>query len=676
MKRIFSLQFMISSLAILSFFFSSCNEINDKTLSSLTVSVDKSSITAGESFVFTATGDDEVDYTSSAQFYVNNNLITGNTYTTDTAGTYTVYAKYNDITSNMINIVVVLPDLTITADKPFIYADSGDSFVFTVMSNNEVDYTASAEFYVNGDHIAGNTYTTNTAGTYTVYAKYNNVSSNTITIEVVAVELTITVDKPFIYADAGDSFAFTVMGNDNVNYTSSAKFYVNNSLITGNTYTTNTLGTYTVYAKYDDITSNTITIEVLKDIPPLTNLTLTADKSSIIADSGDSFVFTVMGNDYENYSSSAEFYVNNSLITGNTYTTNTPGTYTVYAKYSDITSNTISIEVVLPELTITADKSYILVDSGESFVFTVMGSNNVNYTSSVEFYVNNSLIAGNAYTNNTAGTYTVYARYYDVNSNAINVKVLLLSSCVHQHKVLIEDFTGTWCPYCSRVLCGIKLLHEQPQGDRILVAAIHRNGSGTDPWNLPAGAQLESAHSTLIGGNFEGYPTAYLNRQADWAYPEYTHLTQVTNMLQSFSPYGIAISSTLGASSGEVSISFSFNETLAGAKFVVYILEDDLIRNQANAGTPSYCFGNANPLRDFVHKDVVRKVVSSSIMGEDIPAGQSNAGSVYTKSFSTTYTSSNVANLKVMVIILNSGGHVVNVQVAPANTNQNYEIIP
>ncbi|MDR0295046.1 MAG: hypothetical protein LBH91_02490, partial [Prevotellaceae bacterium] len=52
---------------------------------------------------------------------------------------------------------------------------------------------------------------------------------------------------------------------------------------------------------------------------PLTSITLSVDKPSANIDLGESFVFTVNGNDEANYTSTAEFYINNSKISGNVY---------------------------------------------------------------------------------------------------------------------------------------------------------------------------------------------------------------------------------------------------------------------------------------------------------------------------------------------------------------------
>ncbi|MCL2097746.1 MAG: Omp28-related outer membrane protein [Bacteroidales bacterium] len=336
--------------------------------------------------------------------------------------------------------------------------------------------------------------------------------------------------------------------------------------------------------------------------------------------------------------------------------------------YSFFFSSCNEINEVTPlnSLTVTVNKAAIYENSGESFVFQATGDDNVDYTSVAEFYVNNNLIQGCTYTATLQGTYSVYAKKDDLTSNTVIIEVLP-SPTLYAHKVLIEDFTGAWCGWCPRVTYSIEQVHSRT--DKVLVAAIHRgNPSGPyyDPWNLSEGVALETAL------NLQGYPTAFLNRVTEWTYPENANINQPINMLKQTSTYGIAISSTLGAGSGTITVSFSFKESLPNARCVVYVLEDDLRCDQVNYTS---FFGGASVLVNFRHMDVVRKVVSSSILGQNIPSDQSVADNVYTMSFTaSSYTSSNIDKLKVMVILLNSNGRVENVQVAPANCFQDYEL--
>jgi len=51
-----------------------------------------------------------------------------------------------------------------------------------------------------------------------------------------------------------------------------------------------------------------------------------------------------------------------------------------------------------------------------------------------------------------------------------------------QKRVLIEDFTGTWCGYCPRVSYGIDRVMEQTT--KAVPVAIHQQSSGSDPYHF------------------------------------------------------------------------------------------------------------------------------------------------------------------------------------------------
>ena len=409
-------------------------------------------------------------------------------------------------------------------------------------------------------------------------------------------------------------------------------------------------------------------------VDELTSLTITSDKTTVLDNTGDVFTFSVIGNDGVNYTTTSTIYVNSSPISGNTFSANdNSGIHSVYAKYGDIQSNALNLiilgeNITFENITISAD-----VDGdaalNQKISFTVMGKvvseGNFNITSLVQLYVNGEAVDGTTFTPTVAQSYSIYAKIGTQTSNTITITVTAAPSG-YKHKVLIEDFTGAWCPYCTRILYAIDLLHAQTND--VLIAAIHRgNSSGGyyDPFNVPEGATLES---TVPG--FEGYPTAWIGRSKIWTYPEPNNLAQPQGMLKTSSPYGIAISSTLGASSGSIDISVAFDESLSSAKLVVYVLEDNLILNQANGYSDLY--GGKNPIPNFSHQDVVRKVVTN-ILGNAIPADKTTAGSTYTTTLSANYTSANVANLKVMAFILDSAGKVVNVRVVSANTTNDFE---
>ena len=64
-------------------------------------------------------------------------------------------------------------------------------------------------------------------------------------------------------------------------------------------------------------------------------------------------------------------------------------------------------------------------------------------------------------------------------------------------------------------------------------------------------------------------------------------------------------------------------------KLAVYMLEDGLVYNQRNF--TSY-YGGADPIRDFVHDDVLRRSLTN-VFGDDLPSDQVGHDKIYTRDF-------------------------------------------
>ena len=64
-------------------------------------------------------------------------------------------------------------------------------------------------------------------------------------------------------------------------------------------------------------------------------------------------------------------------------------------------------------------------------------------------------------------------------------------------------------------------------------------------------------------------------------------------------------------------------------KLAVYMLEDGLVYDQRNF--TSY-YGSADPIRDFVHDDVLRRSLTN-VFGDDLPTDQVGHDKIYTRDF-------------------------------------------
>ena len=112
------------------------------------------------------------------------------------------------------------------------------------------------------------------------------------------------------------------------------------------------------------------------------------------------------------------------------------------------------------------------------------------------FVTNDSEIDGSSYTFNDIGTFDIYAKFQNIKSDTEQVTVNQVPIEYKQY-VLVEDYTGTWCGYCTRVSFAIEELKKQTKD--AVVIAIHQG----DPMQFSLEATLRSHFGVT------GFPTAF-----------------------------------------------------------------------------------------------------------------------------------------------------------------------
>ena len=145
------------------------------------------------------------DVTSEATIYLKEGdvALEGATYTATAEGVYAFYAKYEDATSNTVELNVRMKiveeekPIKITATETTIKANGVDSTKFTVTQDG-ANVTDKSTIYVNESILNGNRFITTTPGTYIVYAVKGEQKSNELTIT--AEEVTST-GKSIVFAE-------------------------------------------------------------------------------------------------------------------------------------------------------------------------------------------------------------------------------------------------------------------------------------------------------------------------------------------------------------------------------------------------------------------------------------------------------------------------------------------
>lgn len=320
---------------------------------------------------------------------------------------------------------------------------------------------------------------------------------------------------------------------------------------------------------------------------------------------------------------------------------------------------------------LTADSSVKVI--GQTVTFTVKSKDGDDLTPEVEFFVDGEAIEGNTFTSEEVGNFNVTAQYFSVTSDPLLVNYHDGTGINFRKRMLIEDYTGTWCGYCPRVAWAIELVHNQTE--YAVPVAIHRPSSNEaspvyDPYNYPEAAQLENS----LGGS-GGYPKGFLNRTIQWTSLEPDHIDQAIGLTQGENPkLGLAMTSAIseGNISLDVNVMFGKNFT-NNLRLVVYVLENGLVYEQHNY--TSY-YDGVDILEDFDHNHVLRATLTN-IMGDDIDSTQATTGNVFTRSFTAPIPANvaNADNIEFVAFVIDETGKVVNVRKVGKAETQEIELL-
>ena len=231
-------------------------------------------------------------------------------------------------------------------------------------------------------------------------------------------------------------------------------------------------------------------------------------------------------------------------------------------------------------------------------------------------------------------------------------------------KLLLEDFTGTWCVFCPGA--GRAIEHAVEDNNRFIPVAIHYH---TD--SNPEEMQNQFSESIVNEYSVEGFPKVYLNRR-EKLWPNDYLVSSLETMLNRYAPVGLAINSTLTGNTLDVTVKVGFvteTTTVDNYKLVVFLLEDGLIYEQLNAALPDL----PDVIHDYEHNDVLRYSFTN-VKGDNLP-NQIADDHRYSKDFSVTLPSyiENSSNLKVVAFVVDKNANCLNVQVANVGANQDFD---
>ena len=321
------------------------------------------------------------------------------------------------------------------------------------------------------------------------------------------------------------------------------------------------------------------------------------------------------------------------------------------AEYEGLTSNTLTITVTDATPTsivlIFDEESYV---NGDSATFVVKDNFNNVVTTNSELTVNGSVTTANPYQFTANGTYNFLATFEGLTSNTVSFTIETPSvysdtnsftasgaPATFTKKVLLEDFTGTWCPQC-------------PPAGAAIVAAINGNSnifgvgyhaSGGDPMEIPETAYWSNYY------NVTGFPTVYVNG-ADTRW-NYNSMAQVDTELAETATVGLAIEGTIIGGKLDLEVEVGFNTTPnEEVKLMIYLVEDNVTTSTPQSGSSQ---GSS-----YVHRDVLREVYTDQL-GDVITSPNTANGGVFTRTITGLDLPSNVDNtdnLKIIAFVRNT----------------------
>lgn len=312
--------------------------------------------------------------------------------------------------------------------------------------------------------------------------------------------------------------------------------------------------------------------------------------------------------------------------------------------------------------------------------FRVVNEKGDDVTDKTTFYVNGELVEGSVFSSDKVGDFKVYGIYKDEKGADVKTQEVEFKVIIPKRKVVIEDYTGTWCGWCPKVIAGIEALKEKVDKSfsadgttsNIAVVAIHEKGGGplADPYQYGKLADLKKEFkvSTL--------PAARINRNTVWEVPEVGpyDFSAITAMAGKDTNIGIGVYSELDKGNLKVQVDVAYADgSEEGDKLVVYLLEDGLVNDQQNYlnDTEGSVFkGKGDPIKDFVHNEVLRKSLTG-IFGNPIKADALKAKLVnFEMAVPADY---NAKNLVLMAMIVDKDNNAKNAQMAHVGDDKPYE---
>jgi len=317
------------------------------------------------------------------------------------------------------------------------------------------------------------------------------------------------------------------------------------------------------------------------------------------------------------------------------------------------------------ELRVTLNSPVIYSDLLDELVVTVLDADNNDITSSSRIFIDNNLITGNRFKTSESKTFSVKVSINEKESDPQSFKAIRHEISNFSKKVIMEEFAGTWCSFCTRFTYLIDTMVQS--NNRIIPIQVH------------SGDVLEYSFVQQMRNKFGvgSFPFGYLNRGQIWD----ESMSMVQGLLNSRTKLGLAISTVVNSNIVNATVQVKFDVTTSESlSMVAVLLEDSLIYPQSNFYNTTFdspFYGLGDPIQNYRHNNVLR-IAATDIFGDVIPTEEQKKGATWEKTYSFNASVYNLANCKIVAYVQYTQNNVsrwgvLNAQVVKGGSNIGFD---
>ena len=249
--------------------------------------------------------------------------------------------------------------------------------------------------------------------------------------------------------------------------------------------------------------------------------------------------------------------------------------------------------------------------------------------------------------------------WYSDNAAECVLDAPAVSGAEFQRHVCVMEFTGTWCAQCPDGATVLNYLVDRQYKGKAFALAFHN----ADEYSIPQEQELQKMF------RWSGYP-AYVTDMRDMGLLNDggCDKTIEKSLYDTQTHCGVAVESSYEPASGTVTVKarLASGKTM-NYRLAAYVVEDKVKGRQT--------LGTGQIKEDYTHRHVVRKMLSSTVLGDGLGEVRDGNEAVRTYTF-TPDASWDVENLSVAVLAIDSNGHVNNMAECAADGGEmDYEYV-